>query len=274
MLFRPTSMIRRLKPMLLFRLLLSIAFIVSSAFVQATPQQLLGDLHSMRLASTNAVTNYYMFSGLDADSKYEQRIVESMERFDSALNSAQMLADNNGMTDSVKEISVNWKKFKNLMNINRTDIISKGFPEVGRVLDMSETNETIVNQLSAAYVDLQQKSGIVPNKKIQQARTLALLMEEITSEYAIRATTNMGHVFAGIGDSAIVEMADNFQKQLQALLAAANSPKTEALLSNIESKWKFIETRIRNFNENTVVFLVVSYNDRIVEHLQELEELL
>ena len=35
----------------------------------ATPQQLLSDLQHMRLAATNAVTNFYMFSGLDADSK-------------------------------------------------------------------------------------------------------------------------------------------------------------------------------------------------------------
>ncbi len=256
------------------RLLLSTVFIFSSALAQATPQQLLENIHNMRLASTNALTNYYMFSGLDADSKYEQRIKESIERFDTTLNNAQMLARNNDMSDNIAEISVNWKSFKQLMETNRDDLINKGFPEVRLVIKMAETNDTIVSQLSAAYVELQEKSGIVPNKNIQQARSLALLMEEITGEYSIRATTNMGHVYAGIGDSAIVEMADGFQKQLENLIVEAGSPKTEALLSNIQSKWKFIESRIRNFNENTVVFLVVSYNDRIVEHFQELEELL
>lgn len=256
------------------RYLFTIVFIFSSTLAYATPQQLLENLHNMRLASTNAVTNFYMFSGLDADSKYEQRIQSSIDRFDKVLADAQMLAKNNDMSTNISRISGDWKHFKELMATNRTDLINKGFPEVRLVIEMAETNDALVVLLSEAYVELQEKSGIVPNKNIQQARSLALLMEEITSEYSIRATTNMGHVYAGIGDSAIVEMADSFQKQLENLTAQAGSAKTEALLSNIQSKWKFIERRIRNFNENTVVFLVVSYNDRIVEHLQELEELL
>ena len=73
--------IRRQMPMLL-RLILSVFFIFSSALVYATPQQLLANIHNMRLSSTNAVTNYHMFSGLNADSKYEQRIHQSVEQFD------------------------------------------------------------------------------------------------------------------------------------------------------------------------------------------------
>lgn len=259
---------------MLLRLLVSVIFIFSSTFVYATPQKLLVNIHNMRLASTNAVTNYYMFSGLNADSKYEQRIQQSIKLFDEALEHAEQVAANNDMSDKIANVSTNWKSFKLMMDENRSDITNKGYPEIGLVIKMSELNDEIVDQLSAAYTDLQQKSGIIPNIKIQQARNLALLMEEITKDYSIRATTNMGHVYAGIGDAAIIEMADNFQNQLEKLVLAANSEKTEALLNNIQSKWKFIETRIRNFNENTVVFLVVSYNDRIVEHLHELEELL
>lgn len=258
---------------MLLRLFFSVIFVFSSVTVYATPQQLLANLHNMRLASTNAVTNYYMFSGLDADSKYEQRIHQSIALFDEALAHAETVAANNDLTEHFTHISDNWQTFKQLMDENRNDIISKGYPEIGLVIKMSELNNEIVDQLSAAYVDLQQKSGITPNIKRQQTRNLALLMEEITKEYSIRATTNMGHVYAGIGDAAIIEMADKFHKQLDKLVAESNSTETEALLSNIQSKWNFIEMRIRNFNENTVVFLVASYNDRIVEHLQELEEL-
>lgn len=259
---------------MLIRLLLSLTFIFSSALVHATPQQLLENIHSMRLASTNAITNYHMFSGLDADSKYELLIAQSIEAFDTALESAQSLASNNDMTDEIDSVKKNWAEFKELMEINRSDITDKGFPELARVDDMSRTNNTIVSQLTDAYAQLQEKSGITVNKQVQQARLLALLMEEMTQEYAIRATTNVGHVYAGLGESKLVEMADTFQVKFDELTKTASSPKTDALLGNIQSKWQFIEKRIRNFNENTVVFLVVSYNDRIVGHLKELEELL
>lgn len=256
------------------RYLILTGFILSSAIANATPQQLLENIHNMRLASTNAVTNFYMFSGLDADSKYEQRIHDSIQRFDNVLASAQSLAGNNDMQADISKVSSQWDEFKELMEINRTDLLNKGFPQVRLVIEMAEINDALVVHLSNAYQDLQEKSGIQVNSNIEQVRSLALLMEEITSEYSIRATTNMGHVYAGIGDSAIVEMADQFQKQLETLNSQAGNNNTQALLNNIQSKWKFIESRIRNFNENTVVFLVVSYNDRIVEHLQELEEIL
>ena len=51
------------------------------------------------------------------------------------------------------------------------------------------------------------------------------------------------------------------------------SQKTEVLMGSVKSKWRFMEERIKNYNENTVPFLVVSYNDRIIEHLEELESM-
>src|SRR5690554_7991593 len=100
------------------------------------------------------------------------------------------------------------------MEINRSDITDKGFPELARVDDMSRTNNTIVSQLTDAYAQLQEKSGITVNKQVQQARLLALLMEEMTQEYAIRATTNVGHVYAGLGESKLVEMARSEERRV------------------------------------------------------------
>lgn len=207
-----------------FRLLLSIVFIFSSALVYATPQQLLANIHSMRLHSTNAITNYYMFSGLAADSKYEQRIIKNIERFDEALEHVERLADNNNISSSAKEIASNWKSFKGLMDKNRNVIKDKGHPDFIFVIEMLELNNTLVDQLSATYIELQKRSNFVTDKQVQKARDLALLMEKITNAYSLRASTNMTHVYSDIGDSAI--LADSFQKTLESLVAEASSPKT------------------------------------------------
>lgn len=255
-----------------YRTLLSLVFIFSSMLTYATPQQLLLNIHNMRLDSTNAVTSYYMFSGLNADSKYEQRIFKSIEHFDEALEHVKSLSDSNDIGTNVKEIATNWQSFKDLMDKNRSDIKVKGHPDFILVIEMIKLNDTIVDQLSTTYLKLQKSSEFSPNMQVQQSRDLALLMEKITNEYSLRASTNMTHVYSDTGDSAI--LANSFQKQLKSLVAEAISPKTEDLLDNIQKKWSFIEAPIRNFNENTVVFLVVSYNDRIVNHLHELEDLL
>src|SRR5690554_8182543 len=116
-------------PMFL-RYLFTIVFIFSSTLAYATPQQLLENLHNMRLASTNAVTNFYMFSGLDAASKYEQRIQNSIDRFDKILVDSQLLAKQNDMTTNIASISDNWKNCKAIITTKRTDPNNKGFTDL------------------------------------------------------------------------------------------------------------------------------------------------
>lgn len=246
-------------------------FLLISQSVLATPQQLLTDLQHMRLAATNAVTNFYMFSGLDADSKYERRIEVSMEKFNTALGSARQLAPLSGVGDEVGAIEADWKQVSSLMETNRSDMLKQGFPNVRLVDEMGRQSSEMVTKISAAYAKLQENSGIRPSPVVEKARDLALLMEEITSQYAARGTTNLGQVFMGNYDRTLTEMADDFQKELNTLEGMVKGDNNETLMNNVKSKWRFMEERIKNYNENTVPFLVVSYNDRIIEHLEELE---
>ena len=248
-----------------------VVLLLLSQAALATPQQLLTDLQHMRLAATNAVTNFYMFSGLDADSKYERRIDQSMKNFNDSLTSARQLASINNMGESIASIDADWKKLSELMMINRNDMLKQGYPNVRLVDEMGRKSSEIVNKASTAYTQLEQSSGIKPSPIVQKARDLALLMEEITSQYAARGTTNLGQVFMGSYSRTLTEMAEDFQQQLTELEGMVKAQKTEILMSSVKSKWRFMEERIKNYNENTVPFLVVSYNDRIIEHLEELE---
>lgn len=258
----------------LFRLaqVLLLALVCQHSF--ATPQELLAQLQQIRLSSTNAITNFYMFSGLDADRKYQRLIEQSTKKTKAALIDAQALAKNNNMDSDVAAIQKSWQDLEKLLTANTNDILKQGFPDVRLVDEMRRINADLVTQVDNAYLKLQDTSGIKPNAAIAKARNLAVLMEKITTQYAIRGTTNLGHVFAGGSDSNIAELADEFQKGLDELSIQVKASKTDILMENIRSKWGFIADRVRNYNENTVPFLVVSYNDRIVEHLHELESLI
>jgi len=249
----------------------SVVLALVSHAANATPQKLLTDLQHMRLAATNAVTNFYMFSGLDADSKYERRIDVTMEKFQTSLTSARTLAALNNLADEVAAIEADWNRMSGLMTTNRNDMLKQGFPNVRLVDEMGRTSAKIVNKISAAYSKLQQTSGIHPSPVVEKARDLALLMEEITSQYAARGTTNLGQVFMGSYERTLTDMAQDFHKELKTLEGMVHSEDNDVLMESVNSKWRFMEERIKNYNENTVPFLVVSYNDRIIEHLEELE---
>lgn len=253
------------------RFFATIGLVLFCAQGWATPQQLQDDLQQLRLSSTAIMTNFYMFSGLDLDSRYKMRLEQNSASFEEALTDASLLATSNDLQAEVETLQERWKTYQKLIDTNLDDMITKGFPNVRLVDEMSKTSIDIVGLAAQASEKLDTSSGTSANEIVKQSRDLALLMEQITSQYAARNTSNLGQVFAGNSTYSLVEMADDFTKKLNKLSRLVNSEKTANLLNSIQSKWRFMEQRIRNYNENAVVFLVVSYNDKIIDHLQELE---
>lgn len=256
----------------MIRLVQILALSLLTQFAAATPQQLLTELHQMRLTSTDVVTNFYMFTGLDADAKYDRRMQLGSKKFEEALKRASELAIANGVSESLAAIDADWKEFHQLLMSNRNDMMTQGFPNVRLVDEMGRTNQDIVKKVGMTYDQLQQSSGIMPTPIVKKSRSLALLMEEITSQYAARGTTNLGQVFMGNSERSLEQMADDFHAGLEELRAMVAGKNVGNILKSIDSKWKFMAQSVKNYNENTVPFLVVSYNDRILMHLHELEE--
>ncbi|MFY9179459.1 MAG: hypothetical protein WAO12_06725, partial [Venatoribacter sp.] len=226
--------------------------------VLASPAELLSSLQQMRLATTNAVTNFYMFSGLEADSKYNRLIDNSISKFEAALERAKEPADAAKMTDDLKSIQEQWAILIDLINTNRSDIIKQGFANTRLVDQMGRTSLALTKTISQTYQRTEEVTRIKLSAAIQKSRELAVLMEDITSQYAARGTSSLGHVFMGSFERTLNEEADEFNKKLAELSKTLTTKETDYLINNIQSKWRFMESRIRNFNERTVPFLVVS----------------
>lgn len=251
----------------------TLALILFCSPALATPQQLLSDLQTMRLSAIHATTDFYMFSGLNADKQYQRRIDLNLEAFNRALDNARPLAEVSQLTDDLAAIATDWQTFQELMSTNRADRINQGFPNVRLVDEMGQISAAIVSKASQMYADVQTSSGIQPNPVVQQSRDLAVLMGEITAQYTARGTSNLGQVFVGNFKRTLTELAEEFQQRLTVLEGHIKTEPAQVLMSSIQSKWNFMAERIRNYNENSVPFLVVSYNDRIIEHLVELEQM-
>lgn len=257
---------------MMIRFVQLLALFLLTSMSHATPQQLLSELQQMRLASIEVVTNFYMFTGLDADAKYDRRMQQSAERFKTSLENANELAIANNASDNMANITADWKKLNELLMSNREDMMTQGFPEVLLVDEMDRASQSLVKKITGTYQQIQQETGITPPEIVKKSRSLALLMEEITAQYAARATTNLGQVFMGNSERTLEQMADEFQVGLEELRAMLQGKQADNILKSIDSKWKFMSNSVKNYNQNTVLFLVVSYNDRILMHLKELEE--
>lgn len=253
-----------------FKGLLLITLSLFAAQVFATPQQLLSNVHKLRLLSTESLTNFYMYSGLDADSKYGKKIIANLAAFNKTFANTQELPAADGISDSMATINESWARFEELIKTNYQDMESQGFPNVRLVDEMGKVNADLLKALTKAYEDAKISTGITPPDAVETARTLAMTMEEITSQYAARGTSNLGQVFMGSYERTLEQMADAFRTDLVSLKAQVNPSSSQRLLRAIDSKWNFMERSIKNYNENTVPFLVTSYSERIIVNLEEL----
>ena len=237
---------------------------------QASPEQLLADIHDMRLLSTDALTNFYMYSGLEADDKYGNKVIKSLGAFEEKLASAQQQASAQPVTLSLTSATSVWLSFEKLMKINYQDMAKQGFPNVRLVDEMGQRNGELLKHLKSIYLDAQKNAGIKPTSVLETSRSLTLQMAEITSQYAARGTSNLGQVFTGSYERTLEEMAKAFASTLGELKAQVKPDNNTRLLQAIDSKWRFIERSITNYNENSVPFLVTSYSERIIMNLDEL----
>ena len=251
------------------RILLAMIFLVAGTSAWATPKELLNNIHKMRLLSAEALTNFYMYTGLDADAKYGNKISRNLSEFNTLLSTTRELPASDAVSESVAEISNLWDKFSELMDANYNDMQNKGFPDVQLVDEMARTNTELLKRLSAVYDQAKTTSGITPPDIVETARSLAITMEEITSQYAARGTSNLGQVFVGSYERSLEQMADIFRENFNVLKQQANNANSQRLLRAIDSKWNFMEKSIKNYNENTVPFLVTSYSERIIMNLEE-----
>lgn len=247
-----------------------IAISLAASQALATPQQLLTNMHSLRLLSTESLTNFYMYSGLDADAKYGRKIIENLDEFTVILNDTRQLPAADDIKESIAAIDGLWKEFDKLIRINYNEMETQGFPNIRLVDEMGKTNATLLKALSKAYDDAQTTSGFKPSKIVETARSLAINMEEITAQYSARGTSNLGQVFMGSYERTLEQMAESFRTNLVLLKEQADQKKSANILRSIDSKWNFMERSIENYNENTVPFLVTSYSERIIEKLEEI----
>ncbi len=250
--------------------LLLIALSLFAVQVFATPQQLLTNVHKLRLLSTESLTNFYMYSGLDADSKYGKKIIHNLDSFTGILEDTRQLPAADGIIDAINAINDSWVQFDKLIRINYNDMESQGFPNVRLVDEMGKVNASLLKTISKAYEDAKTSTGITPPAAVETARILAMTMEEITSQYAARGTSNLGQVFMGSYERSLEQMAVAFRTDLITLKEQVNPTSSKRILRAIDSKWNFMERSIKNYNENTVPFLVTSYSERIIVNLEEL----
>lgn len=249
-------------------LLVFLFALLSTPLLSAAPADDLLRLHQLRLAIQKSLGDFYMYNGMEGDQRYARMIGESLQEGQAHLDSLEKMP---GEASKVLrgQLQTNWQRYRSGLQALTETMRSRGFTDLQPVADLAENNQHLMAISQELYEKIQQESGFSVPPLTQKSREQSLLMQNIALDYASRSASVGASFFGGGEERAIDELASEFASKLNNLSAAQqNTPEIDAALNSISTKWRYIEKSLRNYNENTVPFLISKYSDSIVEGLE------
>lgn len=255
-------------------LALCLLIAANPATADADTNNTLKRLYEMRSLTFAILSDYYMFSGLQGDSRYNREIESNVKQFEDRLTK---ITDATAPTAKLQTLAAaisGWQNYKRLLETNRADFLTQGYANARLVSELSNEAIALNKSLGKVYTSLIDKSGIKLSSLTEQTRDMGLIIQTLTAEYAARSTSSLGQVsVVSINEGGMDKQGEGFSSLLQELKAATEKEKRiYKLVDQVEVKWEFIAKSIANYNENAVPFIVSSYGDRITHDLATIEE--
>lgn len=234
----------------------------------AAPDANLLKVHQLRLAAQKSLSDFYMFNGMEGDQRYARMINESVDEASSRLSElGEMPGDSSNALRA--QLQQQWTGYKTDLDGLTRALKSQGFTELQPVADLAARNQQLLALSTELYNKIQQESGTQVPKLTQQSREQSLLMQAIAVDYASRSASVGASFFGGGEAKPIEEMVSEFASRLDSLSRAPqNTAQTRQALGSIQTKWRYIEKSLKNYNENAVPFVVSKYSDSIIEGLE------
>lgn len=245
------------------------ALLICSLPAKADTSILMQHLQHMRLASVGVMTDFFMYTGLEGDRKYYRRMSADMESFELALDKAVEHASGTPYAKDILSIRDDWRSFEQSLSVSRNAVKNQGYADSGMLEQLNRTNNQLAEQIGNVYVRV--AGNVDTNPLVQKTREMAVLLQEMTTQYAASASADQNEDFLSKYRNDMQALTQDFEFKLSDLKRTAYQRSTFVLMDNINNKWRFLRNSITRQHEMDVPFLVISYNDRIIRHLEELE---
>lgn len=236
----------------------------------ASTDTTLKSIYEMRTITFGILGDYYMFSGLEGDSRYNREIEAGIKRFESHLGKITQDGTPTAKLSTLANTVSNWQAYKELLETNRADFLSQGYANARDVDKLGKKATELNNALGEMYTALMADKQFNVPELTQQTRDMGLIIQTITAEYAARSTSSLGQVMViNINEGGMDQQGKAFQDLLDKLNSATkDNSKMHRIMDQVAIKWAFIAKSIANYNENAVPFIVNSYGDRITQNLE------
>lgn len=225
-------------------------------------------LHQLRLAAQKSLGDFYMYNAMEGDQRYARMIEVSLQDANSRLKEINEMPGE-GSKALRAQLDQQWGSYQGELGSLTNALKTQGFTDLQPVADLTKRNQQLMALSAELYNKIQQESGAKVPPLTQQSREQSLLMQTIAVDYASRSASVGASFIGGSEGKAIDELAKEFAGKLANMeKAPQNTPQIRQELGSIGTKWRYIEKSLKNYNENSVPFLINKYSDRIIEGLE------
>jgi uncharacterized protein YjaG (DUF416 family) len=261
-----------------FEVFIACCLFVFSLSAQALDKKqakdILASIFQMRVHAFLAINAYYNYSANKGDESLQAEIEDSSKDIDAVVKG---LKDNQNKEteDDIKQIDIDWSKYRKLIKTNVSDIIRQGYPDLRMVDNMAKQNLQFNKTMDKTSVDVANSSGFAPSEATLKMRAAALDMAQMMTRYSARSTSSVSQVFQGAEDQKPIDkLAEDFDTSLKNLKKyQTDNQKIKNLLDNIDTQWEFIRGSYINYDKKNVNYIANLYSKKIISDLVELSKI-
>lgn len=215
-------------------------------------------------------TSFHQLTLHEGDTTIQSELEENIS---SMTDSADALASQNApeSSDNIQQVVTIAKDYA--LFAAKNEIASEGFTSQYAVNDLHESRDNLLAALNQVIKQQNEQVGESDKNDLLQA---AALLQMMTSQYVRRANSNGGaglYVANEEKQETPDILADRFSDLLTKIKKKHRSNKDlQADLKSITRKWLFVESSFKNYNQDTVPYLLTKYCTTIVTTLNEAQD--
>ncbi|WP_022966651.1 hypothetical protein [Denitrificimonas caeni] len=230
----------------------------------------LNALFLVRLETQRSIGGFYMLNSQEQDQRYakqaEANLVLAQENFKNIPTPSSPAAQ----TLKVKleqDLSTYSNELRRLISVLK----EQGYTDLQPIADLASLNSSILQTSKDLEAQIQQDNQYTLPKLTQLAREQSLLIQGIAADYAARSGS-VGASFIADGEKQPLDkLSEQFANTLLAMQKdPTNTNDTKKSLRAIQVKWRYIENSLKNYNEDSVPFVIDKYARSITKNLEQL----
>lgn len=218
-------------------------------------------LHQLRLVLLGSLGDFYLLYGVDADPAHSQSLERRMALAEVHLAQLDEAID-------VDTIRRQWHGYASLLGELNSRLQHQDDLDGSAIAELIRLNDQLMAQCNVLANSLAQEPPAMADNLAQHGRALEFLLQQLATRYI---AYNVGANTLGGDGQAIDQLARQFDSGLTRLAPAANqAAESQRLLGEIQSKWRYIEPSLRNYQSSAIPSLVNRYSARIIEDIARL----